>query len=181
MIVVLNDMPNLSIPKNMPMSRRDDRPSKCHASTPEIIEILDSSDEEPMVIKMEEKYKPQSDPSSNPQVETEDPPKDASGRIIVTRKMKVDAVKYLPAVLTHWPVPAVDTAYVLDFSEDVPGNSETKKGKPKGLDAFLKAEVRVNSNEAISNENPDLAEGSRLLGKRDERQYNARSKVDTLE
>jgi len=146
-------------------------------STLEVIEILDSSDGEPVFIKMEEKHKLQSDPDSNSHFTSEGPPKDASGRIIVTRKMKVDAVEHLQGVLTCWPVPAVDTAYVLDFSKDVLRSLETKNKRPKGLDAFLKAEVC--DNEVVVDINPDLAEGSRLLGERDKWQYDSRSKVDT--
>ena len=73
-------------------------------------------------------------PSSN------DHPKDASGRFIVTRKVKVDAVEHLDSVPSRWPVPTVDTAYILDGK--VSKDAETVKGKPKGLDAVIKAEVR---------------------------------------
>jgi hypothetical protein len=169
---------NVQPSKKHAMRGKDDRPSKRHASTPEVIEIIDSSDDEPAFVKTEEKHKLRPDPGSNSHFASEGPPKDASGRIIVTRKTKVDTVEHLQGVPARWPVPAVDTAYVLDFSNDVPGNSETKNGKPKGLDAFLKAEVC--DNEVVVDENPDLAEGSGLLGERDEWQYDSRSEVDTV-
>ena len=41
--------------------------------------------------------------------------RDGDGRFIVTRKFKVDAVEHLDSVPSHWPVPKVDTAYILDF------------------------------------------------------------------
>ena len=68
-------------------------------------------------------------------------PKDREGRYIVTRKAKVEAIESLDGVPHRWPVPEVDTAYVLDFGDDarVSGRKVTKK--PKGLDVFLKAEV----------------------------------------
>lgn len=61
----------------------------------------------------------------------------------MTRKVKVDAVKHLDGIPTHWPIPKVETAYVLDFNKDtrLSKDTETLKGKPKGLDLFLKAEV----------------------------------------
>jgi hypothetical protein len=53
----------------------------------------------------------------------------------------VDAVIYLSEVPARWPISEVDTAYILDFSHVDGAKAETKGGKPKGLDAFLKAEV----------------------------------------
>ena len=64
--------------------------------------------------------------------------KDASGRFVITRKMKVDAVEHLNAIPTHWPVPDVDTAYVLDMTKVTFPDSSNKV---KSLDAYLKLEV----------------------------------------
>ncbi|KAF8229096.1 hypothetical protein L208DRAFT_1288337, partial [Tricholoma matsutake] len=49
---------------------------------------------------------------------------------VITRKMKVNAVDHFNAIPAHWPVPDVDTAYVLDMM----------KNKVKSLDAYLKLE-----------------------------------------
>ena len=69
--------------------------------------------------------------------------KDTARRIIVTQKVKVNAVEHFEEIPSHWPVPSVNTAYVLDFSDDMrlPDQGGTEKGKPKGLDVFLKVEV----------------------------------------
>jgi hypothetical protein len=65
--------------------------------------------------------------------------KEAS-KIVVTRKLKVDAVVNLDHVPTHWPVTEVDTAFIVDLSDS---NSQkvTRKGKVKALDTFVKSEV----------------------------------------
>ncbi|KAJ7110232.1 hypothetical protein C8R43DRAFT_1139479 [Mycena crocata] len=78
-----------------------------------------------------------------PSVRSHAPP---SGRfhkaeqIRITRSEKVDRVEILSEVPDRWPVSDVDTAYILDFSSDDRAKKETRGGKPKGLDAFLKAE-----------------------------------------
>jgi len=45
----------------------------------------------------------------------------------------------------HWPVPEVDTVYVLDFGDDArvsgQNNGVMVTRKPKGLDTSLKAEL----------------------------------------
>ncbi|KAJ6624578.1 hypothetical protein B0H10DRAFT_2430864 [Mycena sp. CBHHK59/15] len=46
----------------------------------------------------------------------------------------------LKEIPERFPVPDVDTAYILNFSGDSRAKKQTKGGKPKGLDAFLKAE-----------------------------------------
>ncbi|KAJ6607033.1 hypothetical protein B0H10DRAFT_2228341 [Mycena sp. CBHHK59/15] len=46
----------------------------------------------------------------------------------------------LTEVPERFPIPEVDTAFILDFSRDRCAKQETKGGKPKGLGAFLKAE-----------------------------------------
>lgn len=65
----------------------------------------------------------------------------AGKKIVITRKEQVDAVVYLSEIPARWPVSDVDTAYIVDFTND----SRVKKGangeKPKGLDEFLKKEV----------------------------------------
>jgi hypothetical protein len=61
-----------------------------------------------------------------------------SGQFVITRKMKVDVVEHLNMIPARWPVPDVDTAYVLDMSKvKFPDSSE----KVKSLDAYLKLEV----------------------------------------
>jgi hypothetical protein len=142
------------------------RPKKRHASGEhtEIIEIIDSSDEDKTTatqVKVEPRDMPAAGKSKgiddsksrlrliDCRIIAADSPsheglkKDALGRVVVTRKMKVDAVEHLQEIPSRWPVPTVDTAYVLDFSDDMRllDQSGTAKGKPKGLDAFLKAEV----------------------------------------
>jgi hypothetical protein len=118
-------------------------PAKRHPSASshhKIIEILDSSDEEQLDVKLE----PNGDhPHSNQTTRHQKFPKDSSGRYIITRKMRVDAVEPLENIPNRWPVPKVDTAYVLDFSDDPRVSEKIKNvnGRPKGLDAFLKAEV----------------------------------------
>ncbi|KAJ6560476.1 hypothetical protein B0H10DRAFT_2240405 [Mycena sp. CBHHK59/15] len=62
------------------------------------------------------------------------------GQIVVTRTEKVECVVDLTEVPERFPVPEVDTAFILDFSRDRRAKQETKGGKPKGLGAFLKAE-----------------------------------------
>lgn len=71
--------------------------------------------------------------------DNDEPERDRDGRFIVTQKFKVDAVEHLDSVPIRWPVPKVETAYVLDFT-DKAGLLGNKKGNPKSLDAFLKAE-----------------------------------------
>jgi hypothetical protein len=140
-----------------PEHLEDRRPAKRHALNPEVIEILDSSGDEgetTQAIKAEPRdttaksdsksgsipINIQNSPAGSPSHAL---PKDTAGRIIVTRKVKVDAVEHLEGIPSRWPVPSVDTAYVLDFSDDMrlPDQGGTAKGKPKGLDVFLKAEV----------------------------------------
>ncbi|KAJ7628068.1 hypothetical protein B0H17DRAFT_1218393 [Mycena rosella] len=60
--------------------------------------------------------------------------------IRISRSEKVQRVVELTEIPARWPVPDVDTAYILDFSTDDRAKKETKGGKPAGLDAFLKAE-----------------------------------------
>lgn len=139
----------------------EDRPAKRHASNPaEVIEIFDSSNDE-LSPKAELDVDHSTSPTRHSHTSSEPEPKlkpievqnsgmvneelrkDGSGRVIVTRKQKVDVIEYLDGVPSRWPVPAVDTAYVLDFSDNARllEKADTVKGKPKGLDAFLKAEV----------------------------------------
>jgi hypothetical protein len=114
--------------------------------------------------------------------------KDAAGRLIVTRKAKVDAVKYLSGIPSHWPVPTIETAYVLDFSDDArvsdPSKTSTAMGKLKGLDAFLKAEVcdavfTIMHNRLTQTLIVALA-GSGLLGKRNKQKHLSGSEAYAL-
>jgi hypothetical protein len=134
---------NLKTEPRDPHSSRSDQgqPAKRNTSHPEIIEILDSSDDEqPSTVNLKRESR---DPHLS-QSQPVTPEVAQSGPFVITRKMKVDAVEHLAAIPSHWPVPKVDTAYVLDFSDDVrlSRDAETSKRKLRGLDAFLKAEVR---------------------------------------
>ncbi|KAJ6540237.1 hypothetical protein B0H10DRAFT_2203654 [Mycena sp. CBHHK59/15] len=60
--------------------------------------------------------------------------------IRITRTVNVAQVVELKEIPERFPVPDVDTAYILNFSGDSRAKKQTKGGKPKGLDAFLKAE-----------------------------------------
>lgn len=66
--------------------------------------------------------------------------KNHSGRIKITAKTHVADVKILDEVPKNWPT-TPDTAFVIDFSDNDRAGMTTKAGRPKGLDAFLKAEV----------------------------------------
>ena len=120
-----------------------ERPTKRHASNPdsEIIDIIDSPDNKTNLV-----LKSEFQSTGGAKTASDGFPKDREGRYIVTRKTKVDAVELLDAVPHCWPVPEVDTAYVLDFGDDarVSGQNDgvTVTRKPRGLDSFLKAEVR---------------------------------------
>ncbi|KAK6995619.1 hypothetical protein R3P38DRAFT_2485248, partial [Favolaschia claudopus] len=61
-------------------------------------------------------------------------------KIKISRTEKVECVVELSEIPERFPVPAVDTAYILDFSGDERAGKETKGGKLKGFDAFLKEE-----------------------------------------
>lgn len=76
--------------------------------------------------------------ASVPQPEGRFPKRDL---IHVSRTEKVERVVHLKCIPERFEVPDADTACVLDFSNDARAKKETRKGKPKGLDAFLKAEV----------------------------------------
>ncbi|KAJ7430815.1 hypothetical protein B0H11DRAFT_902572 [Mycena galericulata] len=103
----------------------------------DIINLCDSdSDAEapPAGIKVEVKLEPSVTSHQEPAGRIR------KGKIVVTRTEKVERVVYLTDVPERFPVPEVDTAFILDFSRDSRAKQETKGGKPKGLDAFLKAE-----------------------------------------
>ncbi|KAJ7261422.1 hypothetical protein C8J57DRAFT_1513953 [Mycena rebaudengoi] len=61
-------------------------------------------------------------------------------KISITRKEKVDRVVHLSEIPARWPVSNVDTAYILDFSNDSRVKQESDGKKPKGFDEFLKKE-----------------------------------------
>ncbi|KAF8143302.1 hypothetical protein K438DRAFT_2026358 [Mycena galopus ATCC 62051] len=62
-------------------------------------------------------------------------------KINISSTEKVDCVIELKEIPVRFLVPEVDTAYILDFSGDNRAKKATRGGKPKGLDALLKAEV----------------------------------------
>jgi hypothetical protein len=64
-------------------------------------------------------------------------------KISITRKEKVDRVVHLSEIPTRWAVSNVDTAYILDFSNDSRVKQESDGKKPKGFDEFLKKEVSI--------------------------------------
>ncbi|KAK6997504.1 hypothetical protein R3P38DRAFT_3219590 [Favolaschia claudopus] len=61
-------------------------------------------------------------------------------KINISRTEKVDRVVELLEIPERFPVPEVDTAFILDFSGDERAKRGTKGGKPKGLNAILKEE-----------------------------------------
>ncbi|KAJ6600216.1 hypothetical protein B0H10DRAFT_2441123 [Mycena sp. CBHHK59/15] len=63
-------------------------------------------------------------------------------RIVITKRESVEKVVELSGIPERWPVPDVDTAYILDLSgiDSRVTRGETYTGKPKGLDTLLKAE-----------------------------------------
>ncbi|KAJ7245593.1 hypothetical protein C8J57DRAFT_1679695 [Mycena rebaudengoi] len=61
-------------------------------------------------------------------------------KISITRKEKVDRVVHLSEIPARWPASNVDTAYILDFSNDSRVKQESDGKKPKGFDEFLKKE-----------------------------------------
>ncbi|KAJ7809808.1 hypothetical protein B0H13DRAFT_2478429 [Mycena leptocephala] len=64
----------------------------------------------------------------------------ALDEICITRSEKVTQIIELTEVPDRFPIYEQDTAFILDFSHDDRAKKETKTGKPKGLDAFLKSE-----------------------------------------
>ncbi|KAF8230499.1 hypothetical protein L208DRAFT_1400467 [Tricholoma matsutake] len=112
-----------------------EQPTKRHASKSKIVNIIDSLDNKTKLV-------PKSEFRSTGGAKTASDgfPKDRKGRYIVTRKAKVDAIEPLDGVPHRWPVPEVDTAYVLDFGDDTRVSGRNVAKKLKGLDAFLKAE-----------------------------------------
>jgi hypothetical protein len=113
-----------------------ERPTKRHALNPEIVDIIDSPDN---------KTKSEFRSVAGAKAVSDGFPKDHEGRYIVTRKAKVDVVESLDEVPHCWPVPEVDTAYVLDFADDARVSGRNVVKKLKGLDTFLKAEVHGHS------------------------------------
>ncbi|KAJ7651799.1 hypothetical protein B0H17DRAFT_1215189 [Mycena rosella] len=65
-----------------------------------------------------------------------------NGRIFITKRESVECVIELDRIPKRWSVDEVDTAYILDLSNtsNGPARTETFTGRPKGFDAFLKAE-----------------------------------------
>ncbi|KAJ6565748.1 hypothetical protein B0H10DRAFT_2445014 [Mycena sp. CBHHK59/15] len=63
-------------------------------------------------------------------------------RIVIMKRESVEKVVELSGIPERWPVPDVDTAYILDLSgiDSRVTRGETYTGKPKGLDTLLKAE-----------------------------------------
>ncbi|KAF8229929.1 hypothetical protein L208DRAFT_1401360 [Tricholoma matsutake] len=104
-----------------------ERPTKQHVSNSKIVNIIDSPDNKTKLV-----------PKS--QFRSMGGAKAASDGYIVTRKAKVDAIEPLDGVPHRWPVPEVDTAYVLDFGDDARVLGRNVVKKPKGLDVFLKPE-----------------------------------------
>lgn len=122
----------------------NERPAKRHASNPsEIVNVIDlDSDDNSSDNKTKQVHKPNSDVTTCIDNCSDELPRDRDGRYIVTRKVKVDAVEHLDSIPRHWPVPKMDTAYILDFTDDARVSDRNDARKPKGLDTFLKAEVR---------------------------------------
>ncbi|KAJ7468183.1 hypothetical protein FB451DRAFT_1560649 [Mycena latifolia] len=60
--------------------------------------------------------------------------------IRITRNEKVVRVVELKQIPERFPITDEDTAFILDFSGDDRAKKQTKGGKPRGLDAFLKNE-----------------------------------------
>ena len=140
-------------------------PAKQHASNPEILNLDNDS------------------PGSKPNHATPDLtdlPKDYNRQYIITRKVKVDAVEHFNSTPRCWPVPKMDTVYVLDFTDDarVLGRNDTVIRKPKGLDTFLKAEVRGYPVFSKHSTTDDLDAGSRLMGKGHKWQYLSQCQAD---
>jgi hypothetical protein len=139
-ILQSNSKPKTYTARQEPQDSHE-RPAKRHASNPDVeIDIIDSDDDSP-----DNKTKSEFPSTVGTTAASDGFPKDREGRYIVTRKVKVDSVEHLDGVPHRWPVPEVDTAYVLDFGGDarVSGqdNAVTVTRKPKGLDTFLKSEV----------------------------------------
>lgn len=90
-------------------------------------------------------------------------------------------MEHLNGIPTCWPIPKVETAYVLDFNKDarISKDAETLKGKPKGLDSFLKAEVSDYHINLTSSDSDVVTIESRFMGKRDKWQYISGSIIDT--
>jgi hypothetical protein len=118
-------------------------PAKWHASNPsEIVNVIDlDSDNNSSDNKTKQVHKPNSGIMTHIDNCSDELPRDCDGWYIVTRKVKVDAVEHLDSIPRHWPVPKMDTAYILDFTDDARVSDRNDARKPKGLDTFLKAEV----------------------------------------
>lgn len=78
----------------------------------------------------------------NLEIAIENAEKDKDGKIILTKKVKVDAIEPLSEVPKRWPIPpeGLNVAYVVDLNNDKRWKDSEKK---KGLDRFLKQEVFV--------------------------------------
>ncbi|KAJ7868174.1 hypothetical protein B0H13DRAFT_2558867 [Mycena leptocephala] len=64
----------------------------------------------------------------------------APDEIRITHSETVTQIIELTEVPDRFPIYEQDMAFILDFSHDDRTKKETKTGKPKGLDAFLKSE-----------------------------------------
>jgi len=118
-------------------------PAKQHASNPsEIMNVIDLDlDDNSSDNGTKQVHKPNSDIMTCINNCSDELPRDCDGQYIVTRKVKVDTVEYLNSIPHHWPVPKMDTTYILDFMDDARVSDRNDTRKPKGLDTFLKAEV----------------------------------------
>jgi hypothetical protein len=79
-------------------------------------------------------------PKLEPRCTPQDPDSDSEVEFVqITRKEKVKKVVELAEVPFRWPVPEVDTAYIVPV-DTKSGLSTT--GKQRNLDSILKSEVR---------------------------------------
>jgi hypothetical protein len=127
----------------------------------------DDPDDVPSSVKVEIKVEPSlvSRPPGRAQK--------APDEIRITRSEKVTQVIELTEVPDCFPIYEQDTAFILDFSHSDRAKKETKTGKPKGLDAFLKSEVsRIERYNAVTLITINCSHtGPGLLGKGNEWQY----------
>jgi hypothetical protein len=112
----------------------------------EVIEILDSDNEDcsiparPMQLKREHEPSPEI-PGNVSQCMKSHPSKHkkAEDTVKITKKVSVDEIEILDTVLTTWTVPRTSTAYLVDFSTmPVP---ERRNGDEYTLDAFVRSEI----------------------------------------
>ena len=126
------------------------------------IEILDSDDEHPTAMKAIPTMMKAAGTATPVKVESgtltkkmtlstgnlsiNEVAKDRDGRYIVMQKVKVDSIENFQEVPARWPIPpeGIDTAYVIDLSNDKKWQELDQKSKKKYLDCFIKQEVCPN-------------------------------------